>query len=605
MPCSLTDASLYPRPAAADAGAGPAARRYYTAADYHALYLSGEVTPLQVARAILDLIRRRTPKPLSFKAVDKNGAKAAAPFTASDGVSGPYSDAWITTPCDDMEEGVLAAARASTERYARGQPLSVLDGVPFGAKDDVDVEGYVTHSGMSATTDPRTGTAEAKFACFRPAKKTCGPVHVLRDRLGAVLVGKQVMHELGSDTTGCNPSWGTPRNWHNDDYFPGGSSSGAGSSIAAGIVPFSVATDAGGSIRIPSAFQGIFGLKPTHGRIVNMDSVVCVTGPMAATARDLRVSYRAMALVAEEDEEDPATKAFGPSVSPSAADAQAAARKVLGVPREWVDAVTDPQVLERFNKAVDWLAKKKGYELVDIRLPFLREGQLAHACACLTELVARAKQRASRPGASDWLDIINAPSRIFLTIGARTTAEDWIRIGQLRTVLMQHVAWLYETHGPGLVIATPTTSLRGWLKHPGDQAYGVSDGNVTIKNMRFIWLANFIGCPAVTCPAGYVEPYRTDGPAGGKLKGMSGDPRPLATAIMGMGQWGAEETLLDFADELEEYLASVPTAAAEGLPVGRKIPDGWVDVIAKAREVPREEVVPVAAGNAVAAEAEE
>lgn len=177
---------------------------------------------------------------------------------------------------------MLAAAKKSTQRYAKGKSLGVLDGVPIGVKDDMNVEGYVSHVGMPPDpSDP----------FFTPAAQTIWPIAQL-EAAGAIVIGKLAMHELGTDISGCNPHWGTPVNWNNKSYYPGGSSSGAGSALCAGLVPIAVGTDAGGSIRIPSSLCGVYGLKPTLHRTYTMKSSVCVIGPMAATANDLAIAYR-------------------------------------------------------------------------------------------------------------------------------------------------------------------------------------------------------------------------------------------------------------------------------------------------------------------------
>ncbi|KAI0025223.1 amidase signature domain-containing protein, partial [Xylariomycetidae sp. FL0641] len=252
--------------------------RFYSAADYHELYKSGEVTPLQVVEALL---------PLASRDPDARGK---------------YSSAWAVT----QPETALAAARASTERYAQKAPLGILDGVPIGVKDDVDVKGYVSHFGLQY---------DASDPMFTPATGTTWCVTQL-EAAGAIVVGKLAMHELGSDVTGCNPRWGTPTNWYNPSYYPGGSSSGAGSALSGGLVPIAVGTDAGGSIRIPAAFCGQFGLKPTLHRAGAMKSSICVMGPLAATAADLALAYR---LMARPDPADPVQAAFAPSLPPGPA----------------------------------------------------------------------------------------------------------------------------------------------------------------------------------------------------------------------------------------------------------------------------------------------
>lgn len=183
--------------------------RYTSVADYYIAYKSGEVTPLQVAQAILPLIKRgQSPE-------------------------GQYENAWVDS--HGREDLALEAARASTERWAKGTALSILDGVPIGVKDDTDVKGYVSHYGMKFHPD---------VPFFKPAEETSWPVQKLEEA-GAVVIGKNNMHELGSDMTGCNVSWGTPTNWNNPSYYPGGSSSGGASTLGAGVVPITIGTDSG------------------------------------------------------------------------------------------------------------------------------------------------------------------------------------------------------------------------------------------------------------------------------------------------------------------------------------------------------------------------
>lgn len=110
-----------------------------------------------------------------------------------------------------------------------------------------------------------------------------------------IILGKTNMCEYGTDTTGLNPYWGTPRNPHNRNYSTGGSSSGSAYAVAAGLVPFAFGADGGGSIRIPAAFCGIYGLKPTYGRLEDTSSTVVVTSPLAASMMDLEAMYRVLA----------------------------------------------------------------------------------------------------------------------------------------------------------------------------------------------------------------------------------------------------------------------------------------------------------------------
>ncbi|KAL7623792.1 hypothetical protein AAE478_005345 [Parahypoxylon ruwenzoriense] len=490
------------------------AGRFYSAADYHELFKSGKLTPLIVAKALLPLISR--------------GQKPPA----------KYESAWAVT----REDLVLAAAKKSTERYATGRYLGVLDGVPVGVKDDMDVEGYVSHFGLPF---------DASDPCFKPATRTIWPIAQL-EAAGAIVIGKLAMHELGSDISGCNPHWGTPINWNNPSHYPGGSSSGGGSALSAGLVPIAIGTDAGGSIRIPSSFCGAYGLKPTLHRTFTMKSSICVIGPMAATANDLAIAYRT---IAAPDPSDPIQGSFALSIPPSPTE-----KKTIGIYRDWFDQAT-PEVLEVTRKAILYFTNKLGYEVVDITIPYVQEAQYAHSAWALTEGADHHRSRVADP--SRWHSNLNYCNQLLLSIGACTSGLDIIKYGQLRALIMEHLAFLFKKY-PGLLIITPTNPDAGWPIQPGEQAYGFSDGNMTIRNMMYIWLANSTGCPAVTAPVGYTDPTQGEG--------------KLPVGLMAMGEWGAEEQLLAWAKDAEGYLNGV----WEG---GRYRSKDWADVVRIAKNV--------------------
>ncbi|KAI4599744.1 hypothetical protein KJ359_001480 [Pestalotiopsis sp. 9143b] len=491
------------------------AGRFYSAADYHELYKSGKLTPLQVAEALLPLIARGQNPPAK------------------------YESATAVT----QEETVLRAAKASTERYATGQQLSVLDGVPFGVKDDLDVEGYVSHKGLFP---------QENHPFFKPAKETIWPVKQL-EAAGAILISTFAMHELGSDVNGCNPRWGTPVNWNNTSYYPGASSSGNGSALSAGLVPFAIGTDAGGSIRIPSAFCGQYGLKTTLHRTFTMKSSICIIGPMASNVSDLTIAYR---LMSASNPDDLTQAAFAPSIPPASS-----AKKYIGIDHAWFDCAS-PAVLEATKKAISYLSDKLNYEVVDISIPYLKEGQAAHSAWALIEAVDHQRSRVPKWYNSDPLSMVNHANKCVQTMGALTSGVDMVKSGQLRRLHMEHLAFLYQKY-PGLLILTPTVPDAGWKIHPGDEAYGFVDGPKTFRTMMYIWLANSTGCPAVTAPVGYTEPEQGEG--------------KLPIGLMATGEWGAEEQLLSFARDAEIYLNEV----YEG---GRNKSKDWADVIGLAIE---------------------
>jgi len=484
--------------------------RYYSAADYHALYNSGDVTPLQVAETLLGLIR----------------------------LPSKYADAWRWV----KEDAVLASARASAERWAAGKPKGLLDGVPFGVKDDVDAKGYVTTVGMKVDKTLPFFNKVAAESEWSVAKLEEG---------GAVLLGKLHMHEVGMDTTGCNPYNGTPTNWFNKSYYPGGSSSGPASTLGAGIVPIAVGTDAGGSVRVPAAFNGVYGLKTSHNRLSTRNSSMCITGPMAATASDLTLAYRTMAA---PNPSDPVGSLFAPSIPPTPDT-----KKYIGICAPWLEAATQP-VRDAIAPLITHL-ETLGYETVPISLPNLRVGQFAHAATCLAEGVVDARARVAGTD-RHYLSPLNSPNRLLLSVGSQTPASEYIRYGQVRAALMRHLAHLYERY-PGMIVLSPTSPVPGWPKTEGDEAYGFSDGNMSMYNMTYVWVANTSGCPAVTAPVGYVEPARGEG--------------ELPVGVMGMAEWGGEEGCLEFARVVEGYVRDV-------LPGGRRRAGEWADVLGAVRE---------------------
>jgi amidase len=159
-------------------------------------------------------------------------------------------------------------------------------GARVGIKDSIDIEGYPT------------GLGSAVFADAPPAARHAAVVKALLDH-GCRLVGKTGMHELAYGVTGINGWAGTPVNPKYPDRVPGGSSSGSAVAVAAGLVDFALGTDTGGSIRIPAACCGVYGLKPTYGRVSRdgvhpqTSSLDCV-GPFA---RDLSQLEAAMAII--------------------------------------------------------------------------------------------------------------------------------------------------------------------------------------------------------------------------------------------------------------------------------------------------------------------
>ena len=184
-----------------------------------------------------------------------------------------------------MNPGALQAAGESESRWRSGRPIGPLDGVPVTVKDLVDLAGFPTRRGSRTTlTDPVPDDA---------------PMVMGLKAAGAVVIGKTTTTEFGWKSPGDCPLHGITRNPWNPSYTTGGSSSGAGAAGAAGFGPLHIGTDAGGSVRIPAAWCGLVGLKPTYGRIpqwpASAFASVAVAGPMTRTVRDAALMFSSMA----------------------------------------------------------------------------------------------------------------------------------------------------------------------------------------------------------------------------------------------------------------------------------------------------------------------
>jgi aspartyl-tRNA(Asn)/glutamyl-tRNA(Gln) amidotransferase subunit A len=171
-------------------------------------------------------------------------------------------------------------------RRARGEALGPLVGVPFAVKNLIDIAGLPTRAGSKINRDLPPASGDAMLVRRLEAA-------------GAILVGALNMGEYAYDFTGENVHDGPSRNPHALDHMTGGSSGGSGAAIAAGLVPLALGSDTNGSIRVPSAFCGCFGLKPTYGRLSRAGSFPFVSsldhlGPFARSVADLALAYDAM-----------------------------------------------------------------------------------------------------------------------------------------------------------------------------------------------------------------------------------------------------------------------------------------------------------------------
>lgn len=234
---------------------------------------------------------------------------------------------------------------------------------------------------------------------------------------------------------------------------------------------------------------------------------------------------------------------------------------------EWINRA-EPPVRAVFDLALDHY-RSNGYEVIDISIPYIPEGQRAHVLTIMAEIASSVQP--------SQIQHLTAPNKVLVSLGMyQISAQDLLAAQRLRNLLMTHLSHLFQKY-PDLMIVTPTTPLPGWHIDGGeaDLSRGLSDGKTSVRNMEYVWLANFTGCPSITCPAGYSK--------------ESGVP----IGIMAMSEWGSEEDLIDFARDGEAILDLPAAQPPQGngdisTGLGLRAPSTddciWEDVIKKATE---------------------
>ncbi|MGW4031546.1 amidase [Streptomyces sp. NPDC004838] len=300
----------------------------------------GQVTPQELTEAYLDRIDAVDGAVRAFVRVDRDGA--------------------------------LAQARSATDEIARGRSRGLLHGVPLAVKDLIDTDGLPTEYGSRA------------FAGRRPSRDAA-VVRLLREA-GAVILGKNTTQECAVGIA-CPPTvnpWNTAR-------IAGGSSGGSAAAVAARTCTASLGSDTGGSIRIPSAFCGVVGVRPTGGLVSRAGLLPAAptldrVGPLARTVTDARILLDA---ITGFDSADPASEVrppAGPDTAPAAPETALRGVRV-GVVRDWADD-SDPGIRAAFNAAEE-VVKGAGAELIDVYSPAQELVMPAYRDLALYELAAQ------------------------------------------------------------------------------------------------------------------------------------------------------------------------------------------------------------------------
>jgi Asp-tRNA(Asn)/Glu-tRNA(Gln) amidotransferase A subunit family amidase len=450
-------------PGAADSGAAGAspedvprllwrgsAFRFSGIREYQAAYETSVVTPSQVAERALAGI-----------AAGESAAKPLRAFIAA------------------YREDVLSQAHEATRRHQEGRTLGPLDGVPIAVKDEIDMMPYPT-------------TAGTRFCGLNAAQADSTVVARLRSA-GALLIGKTNMHEIGILPNGVNPHHGTVRNPYNPACEAGGSSGGSAAAVAAGLCSAAIGADGGGSIRIPAAYCGVVGLKPTFGRVSEFGATpltwtVAQLGPIAATAEDAALLYAA---IAGPDRHDSNTQTQ-PPVHFGEYDGTLKSLRI-GIYRDWCsDASSDvvagcERLLEQFVRL--------GAELVEVAIPDLRQIAVAHGLTIHTEMAA-----SMNPYTRQRRRDFSLTTRLMLANARALGSPDYIQAQRIRSRAIE-VFRLALSRAD--VIATPTTPMTAPEISESALAGRESDISQVMEIMRFVNPANLTGLPAISIPAGY------------------------------------------------------------------------------------------------------
>jgi aspartyl-tRNA(Asn)/glutamyl-tRNA(Gln) amidotransferase subunit A len=376
---------------------------------------------------------------------------------------------------DVTAERARSRAQAIDADRTAGKPLGPLAGVPFAVKNLFDVKGLPTRAG-------------AKINRERAPAERDQPLITRLEAAGAVLVGALNMGEYAYDFTGENVHDGNARNPHDPDHMTGGSSSGSAGAVAGRMVPLALGSDTNGSIRVPSSYCGLFGLKPTYGRLTRAHSFPFVAsfdhlGPLARSARDLALAYDAMQ---GPDPEDPvcAGRAIEPTL-PALARGTGGLR--IAVAGGYFRKGLSPEANTAVARVAAALEVKR-----EIEIP---EAQRARAAA----FVITASEGASlhldrlRTRAQDFEPVV----RDRLIAGAMIPASLVNRAQKFRRQYRERVLALFDEVDAILAPVTPSTAPR-----IGQQTMMLDGAEILLRPNIGIYTQpiSFIGLPVVAVP---------------------------------------------------------------------------------------------------------
>jgi len=374
-----------------------------------------------------------------------------------------------------LDDSARAAAEDSARRWRQGVPRP-LEGVPFGVKDNIQIAGAPTQFGSP------------HYSGFIPS--TTAQVVEALCRAGAIPVAKLSTYEFacGPITEVLNP-WGT-------DRIAGGSSSGPCAAVAAGLVPFAVGTDTGGSVRVPAAWCGVVGIKPTFGRVSRrgvapLSWTLDHVGFIARTAHD---TAAILAAAGGWDELDSYSVDGAPFVADSSIERSLSGLRV-GVIDNWFLDDCQEDVLRAFDIAMDVIGAD-GAEVARVGLSIL--GGLNPDA--IKHTIVEAETASFHESAE--LDVGNY-GRVFESVvraGRRQSTVDYLHAMRLCAVVRAEVAKVFDRVD---VIAVPTSCVVAPPNGIDEMPIAGRSRDIGDLVARNTSIFNIAGCPAVTVPCGF------------------------------------------------------------------------------------------------------
>ena len=390
----------------------------------------------------------------------------------------------INAFCTLARDSAIAEARAADKKVARAKSLGPIFGVPISIKDLIFTKGVRTTFGSKMHENFIPDQDEVVVQRLKAA--------------GAIVLGKTTSCEFGYKSVTDSPLWGITRNPWNPELTPAGSSGGAAGAVASGMGPMAVGSDGGGSIRAPASFCGIFGLKPSRGRIPlypllsgweTLDRRLAHLGPLTRTVADAALM---MEVMAGRDDRDPATLPEG-----RIAFRRELKKGIRGLKIAWsLDlgyAVVDERVQDAVTSAIKVFAEL-GAKLEEARpdFPPMHDAfQLIFAAGCAGAIGDRLEE---------WRDRLDRGLVRLTEIGLKASAADYIRATNRSHILWEKMEAFFEKYE---LLLTPTLSVPpfpvgiDWPREVAGQKVH------PLNYLVFTYPFNLTGQPAASVPCGW------------------------------------------------------------------------------------------------------